>query len=347
MSSSSRPAFEDLVPRFGEYLLEKGAVTPVQVRIALEHQAKQKKETGESQPLGQTLVDLGYINEETREKAAFDLILQYRLALESANIHLEERISQRTRELENSLVRLTELDAVRSNLMANISHELRTPLTQIMGYAQLLREGAMGAISADASEAVDVVWQASQRLGRLIDNLLAYTMNDRDGVKLAPTNFSLAHLAQSVLLSLQTTANQKKITLHLDSPANLAEVLADPDQIRWVIQELCENALKFTPAGGTVRLTLHQQNKLVFLDCTDTGIGIPAERIPEIFEPFRQLDGSASRSAGGTGMGLTLARKIVQAHASDLSVTSQPGKGTRFSFYLPVAADIAQGGEIP
>jgi signal transduction histidine kinase len=151
----------------------------------------------------------------------------------------------------------------------------------------------------------------------------------------------LGALVESVSASMRDRAAARGLTLACRPPAAGVNVTADAERIRWVISQLLDNAIKFTPGGGTVEVGAKPNNGRVRIWVADTGPGIAEERLPELFEPFHQLDGSATRKAGGTGLGLALVKMILTAHESAVSVDTRLGIGTRFSFELPAAAGPA------
>jgi signal transduction histidine kinase len=172
-------------------------------------------------------------------------------------------------------------------------------------------------------------------LESLIDNLILFSLAARGEmtVRLAPVN--LIKVAKEISNYSQPKANDQKVTLRSIIPANIPFVQADIEKISWAILQLIENAIKFTPSGGEVILSIQPEAEtLIMVSISDTGIGIPPNRMNEIFEPFHQLDASSTRHYGGTGLGLALVRDIISAHGSVIEVQSEEGKGTRFSFPL-------------
>lgn len=311
-------------------------MTAEQINRALEEQKRAAVADGRLIPLGQVLVNLGFISEEAREQAVYEQIMRYRQALESANLHLESRVKERTKDLEATIARLGEMNVLKTNLVTNFSHELRTPLTQILGYIDLLSSGALGALSPEAADAVETIQNASRRLEKLIEGLLQFAMNEREGLRLKFMETSLPELCSEAIASLTQAAQSHQITIALDAPHSVPTIKADPARLREVIEELLTNAIKYTSPGGSVRLSVHNEDALVFLQCSDTGIGIAADKMGQLFEPFHQIDGSFARRGAGMGLGLTLARQMIQAHGSEILVESNPGAGTTFRIPLPV-----------
>jgi signal transduction histidine kinase len=328
---------EILVPRLGHYLLEKGILKPRQLTKALSYQSD-LEEKGKTQLIGQTLLDLEFISKEQLDQVVTEQIIELQSALQKVNEELEDRIKERTIELENALNRLSELNQLKSNFIANVSHELRTPLTHIKGYLELLIERDLGPLTDEQSNALMVMRKSEERLETLIDDLIQFSLVAAQGdldMQFVQFDISLV-LARVVSETIEKCKNaQLQFISHI--PESLPQVEADQEKINWVISQLLDNAVKFTPKGGKVFLRTSFQEDQVVISVADTGIGIPKEQIQEIFEPFHQLDGSATRRYGGTGLGLSLAKQIIEAHNSQISVQSHQGGGSIFKFGLPIA----------
>ena len=327
------PPQDVLVPRLGEFLTEQGVLTRQQLDQALARQTELASQ-GRHALLGEVLLELGLLEHDVLDGAVTSQIGELHRALRQAKTQLERRVVTRTAELRLALERLTELDQVKTNLMSNVSHELRTPLTQIAGYLRLLMARQLGPIPGEQQPALEAMDRAVARLARLIESFIEQAEAARGGLSLSLESVDLLELAGSVVGNCQAKARKKGVTLQLDHEIPVAPVQADTQRLGWAIQELVENGLKFTPAGGQVTLTLEELEGQVAVSVVDTGSGIPEDRLAEIFTPFHQLDGSASRIAGGTGIGLALAQSILEAHGASLEVTSQVGKGTTFRFAL-------------
>jgi len=326
---------ELLVPRIGDYLIERGLLKPEQLSTALDYQ-KQRAEEGQPILLGQALLELSMITRETLDQVVTAQILQLQYALNGANQSLKQRVEERTKELRSALERLSELNQLKSNFIANISHELRTPLTHIKGYLEILAEGGFGALNKEQTEAVSVLKRAEGRLERLIEDLIQFALASRGDVGLNLRDVNPVKLVEAVVDHTRHKAKQSEIQLITEAPQDLPNIHADEDKIAWVLLQLLENALKFTPKGGRVKISVTKNSAgLIHFAVIDSGIGIPEERLVEIFEPFHQLDGSATRRYAGTGLGLALVRRIVEAHGSRVIVHSTPGKGSKFEFDLP------------
>jgi signal transduction histidine kinase len=331
---------EVLVPRLGEYLVKAGHITEADLQKALDHQ--QTSESPQRSLLGQALLELKLIDRQTLDHAITEQIIQLRNALEDANRFLEKRVQERTAELQEALRKLSELNQMKANFVANVSHELRTPLTHIKGYMELLTTGSLGSLSEEQKNALRVSQRATIRLESLIDNLILFSLAARGEMTLKLGSVNLNKVANDVLSYSRTKAADREVTLNPDVHPDLPPVQADEEKISWAILQLIDNAIKFTPSGGQVTLSIYPETgELVIVSVADTGIGIPADRRDELFEPFHQLDGSSTRRYGGTGLGLALVRDILNAHGSLIDFESTEGKGTVFRFPLIVAAKPA------
>ncbi len=331
---------EAVVPRIGEYLLEQGLLTAEKLETALARQ-KQMSDRGQRRLLGQTLVEMKLVDRETLDRAVTRQIIELHAALQEANRTLERRVAERTAELRPALERLTELNQIKANLISNVSHELRTPLAHILGYVELLEEGQLGALNEEQLKAVSVIHRGSDRLGRLIEDLIEFSTASRSGVVLKLQPVELPALMRNVIERSSAKAEKAGVRLGLSIPPDLRAAQADSEKLGWILFQLLDNGIKFTPGGGQVVLGGEREGSLVRLKVADTGIGIPPERLEEIFEPLHQLDGSPTRRYGGTGLGLALVKLIVAAHGSQVHVESEPGRGTTLSFLLPAAEPAA------
>jgi signal transduction histidine kinase len=325
---------EILVPRMGDTMLEQGIIQPEQLQQALEYQ-KKRAEEGHPVLLGQALLELGLVTRKALDQVITVQILQLQNALSDANRQLEQRVQERTADLQRALERLSELNQLKSNLIANISHELRTPLTHLKGYLDILAQGGLGDMNPQQTDVLAVMQRAETRLERLIEDLIQFSLASRGELNIKLRSF---HLADMIRLTLERSSDKAAtagINLSANLPQDLPQVRADEEKISWVLSQLVDNAIKFTSNGGRVEIEAVLESSLVTVAVTDTGIGIPQERLEEIFESFHQLDGSATRRFGGTGLGLAMAQRIIEAHGSKINVESVLGLGSRFEFSLP------------
>jgi signal transduction histidine kinase len=328
---------EMLVPRLGEYLVQQGHISEADLKRALAYQ-KEKANEGISVRFGDALTELGLLERAALDQAITEQIIQFRTALENANRYLEQRVQERTSELQDALRKLSELNKLKSNFVANVSHELRTPLTHIKGYLELLTVEALGPLTEDQKNALLVCQRASGRLESLIDNLILFSQTARGELTLKLGSVDISKVAAEIISLSKAKALDKDVNLTAQISSNLPRVQADEEKISWAILQLLDNAIKFTQSNGSVTLSIiPESDGLVSVAVIDTGIGIPEERVEEIFEEFHQLDGSSTRHFGGTGLGLALVRNILDAHGSMIDVKSEVGKGSTFKFPLLVA----------
>jgi signal transduction histidine kinase len=332
---------EMLVPRLGEALVSAGRISEADLQraLALQHE---REAAGRPVVLGLALLELGLIDRPGLDEAVTEQIIQLRAALQTANRTLDRRIRERTQELQQALERLSELGEMKANFVANISHELRTPLTHIKGYLELMATDSLGMLSGEQRHAVQVSQKAARKLERLIEDLLTFSRASHGEVSFRQETLDIRRIADQAVRNVNARAVEAGIDLRLIAVDEIPPVQGDREKILWALTHLLENAIKFTAPGGRIVLGLKPEStNLVMVSVRDTGIGIPPQHLQEIFEPFKQLDASARRRAGGTGLGLTLVRQIVEAHGSILEVSSFEGKGTTFKFPLLAAVGSA------
>jgi signal transduction histidine kinase len=333
---------EILVPRLGEYLVQQGHITEADLEKALAYQ-REKAKAKKHCLLGRALLDLRLIKRGILDTAITEQIIQLRTALENANRNLEQRVEERTEELQEALRKLSELNQMKANFVANISHELRTPMTHVKGYLELLVSESLGSISEEQKSALQVTQRAAGRLESLIESLIMFSLAARGEMTLNLQTVDMNKIAEEVFNFSKPKAEDRNVVLHYDVRAGLPRVQADEEKISWTILQLMDNAIKFTPAEGHVTLAIEPEtDKLIRVSVTDTGIGIPNERVEEIFEPFHQLDSSPRRRYGGTGIGLSLIQQILNAHGSIVEVETEKEKGSTFRFRLIASDQPAQ-----
>ena len=227
------------------------------------------------------------------------------------------------------------LETVRQDFLANVSHELRTPMAVIRGYAEtLLDQNLLAADPEKGSRFIATIHAHTGRLTCLLDDILALSRLESSGAALKRIPLDLSELLKKVAGLYREQASSKGLSLDLDLPAaGLRRLPADPERIEQVLVNLLENALKYT-SEGSIRIQAREVDDSVEVSVADTGIGIPHKDIGRIFERFYRVDAARSRELGGTGLGLSIVKHIVQLHGGTISVTSEPGIGSTFSFRI-------------
>lgn len=233
---------------------------------------------------------------------------------------------------------LRELDRLKTEFIGVASHELRTPITSLLMSVQALEEGAVGPLTSEQKEVAAGALEDLRRLERLTRDLLDITRLEAGAT---PPRFEIVsprELALAAVGAVTADAQAKEIRLLIDAAPGVPEVRADRGQIVRVLLNLLNNAVRYTPEGGTVRVGVRAEDGRVAFSVQDTGAGIPADYLPRIFERFVQVPGS---TGGGAGLGLSIAQSIVKAHGGEICVESEPGKGSTFAFSMPAAQDPA------
>ena len=339
MAEQNRLTPEMLVPRMGEYLIHKGLISSENLQKALDYQ-QEATANGHPVLLGQALIDLKLLDRAELDQAVTEQIIQLRSALQAANRTLERRVEERTEELQKALERVSELSQLKANFVSNISHELRTPLTHIKGYVELLVTESLGSITDEQRHALQVSQQSTGRLEALIEDLILFSLASRGELSIVHENVDLRRLVNLSIKACASKAEERDVSLNVIIDEDVPHVQADGQKTAWVLNQLLDNGIKFTPSGGRVVVSVEREGEnLVIVSVTDTGIGIPSNRVDDIFEPVHQLDGSSTRRYGGTGLGLSLVRQIIEAHGSMIEVQSIEGRGSTFKFPLLVAMD--------
>jgi PAS domain S-box-containing protein len=232
----------------------------------------------------------------------------------------------------------------KSDLLAGMSHELRTPLTAIIGYSEILFYEYFGTVNERQKQQLDIILQCSRHLLELINDILDISKIESGKTELDLAPVRMSSLLEHTLTLLKETASRRKIAIETRLPSELVgvEVVADERRVKQVLFNLLSNALKFTPEGGRVDLSLFRQNGFLAISVADTGIGIPREELDRIFDAFYQIKGRANPAkVPGSGLGLSLARQIVELHGGRIWAESEgEGKGSRLTFTLPVGRDV-------
>jgi signal transduction histidine kinase len=229
---------------------------------------------------------------------------------------------------------LERTEQLRRNLVADVAHELRTPLSNIQGHLEAIRDGLLPAEPAT----LDSIYEEVLLLARLVEDLQELTLAEAGQLTLLRQPADVADIARRAAAAAQPPAEARGLTIETDIPGQPATAEVDPERIGQVLRNLLSNAIIHTSAGGRITVELRDEGHELQLTVADTGAGIPPDDLPYVFERFYRVDRSRVRATGGAGLGLTIARRLVDAHGGTIGVESELGKGSRFTFTLPKKA---------
>lgn len=300
---------------------------------------------------------------DTIVSIAFRALMTQHLHLESITSSYNE-LAESNRALRQSLDKQRELDRMKSNFLAMMSHELRTPLTSIIGYSEMLLEGMAGEMQKDQREFVGTIREKGEALLDLIQSLLEISKIEAGALSLTSEPYDVAEVIRSAGRMVVPQAQKKGLELKLVVPGDLPELRGDMGKINQCVANLLVNAVKFTPKGGRITVAARMfegerkysgeggrfgslPERFVRIDVEDTGIGIPPDKLDQVFKAFYQVDNSFTREYGGTGLGLAIVKSFVDAHGGEVWVESVEGKGTTFSLLLPVKTERQSRINIP
>ncbi len=218
-----------------------------------------------------------------------------------------------------------------------VSHELRTPLSSVLGYAEFLEDELSGPLNSDQKAFVSHIQDGTRRLQRLVDDLLDFSALEGGSLRLEHRSVNVKEKISTALESMRPQAQKAGITLVEAVPPGPIPMLLDPGRLEQVLINLIGNAIKFTPAGGTITVRVSSLPQELRVEVADTGIGIPAAQMHRIFERFFQVDSSNTRERNGVGLGLAISKAIVEAHGGRIGCHSQEGRGSTFWFSLPLS----------
>ena len=280
--------------------------------------------------------DLGALAEDLNRMAA---------SLQESHTRLEQKVEERTRELQAALEQLAEKSRElerasehKSEFLANMSHEVRTPLNAIVGFSQVLREKLFGELNEKQEEYLDDTLSSANHLLSLINDILDLSKVEAGQVELELGTFSLREALERGVVMVRERATKNGVALELELDPSVDLVEGDERRIRQVIFNLLSNAVKFTPEGGRIDVSSQQANGEIRVAVRDTGPGIPHEDQARIFEEFQQARTPEGERPEGTGLGLALSKRLIELHGGRIWVESEPGKGSTFTFTLPVEA---------
>jgi signal transduction histidine kinase len=268
---------------------------------------------------------IGVLAKAARRLGHGDLSQRVRLQGEGEVTALAQAFNSMAADLEYA-------EQLRRNMVADVAHELRTPLSNIQGYLEAIRDGM---IEPDAATIRSLNEEASL-LSRLVNELQELSLAEAGELKLVFQAEDITELLRQAVSPLQPQLTAGEISLSLELPDSLPLVNIDWQRVNQVLHNILENAVAHTPKGGAIRVAASEKGKWVEVSVADTGKGIPAEDLPHIFERFYRVDKSRARATGGSGLGLTIAKRLVEAHGGTITVQSKLGEGSRFSFTLPV-----------
>jgi signal transduction histidine kinase len=243
--------------------------------------------------------------------------------------------------IQRQLANLQENDRLRRELVTNISHDLRTPLTTMQGYIETLIIKDESLDAATRRQYLDVARKHATHLGRLIRDLFELAMLDANRVSPDFEKFSLTELVQDVVLEFGLQAKKRQVELSVERPEESVSVVADISLIQRVLENLVGNALKYTPEGGSVSIEVRSGERGIGISVADNGPGIPQEALPHIFDRFYKANAGGEGSEGSMGLGLAIAKRILELHGSEIRVTSEEETGTQFHFELPQVSRAA------
>ncbi|MDM8551608.1 ATP-binding protein [Desulfobacterales bacterium HSG2] len=255
-------------------------------------------------------------------------------AVNVKNIRMLEDIREKNEELER-------LDKLKDEFLANTSHELRTPLSGIIGIAESLADGSLGPVTGEQRHNLSLIVSSGRRLTNLVNDILDFSKLKQRDVQLRMMPMDMRSVTDLVLMLSRTLVGTREIRLVNRIGDDLPAARADEDRVQQILHNLVGNAVKFTDAG-TVSVSAEVRDEYLAITVSDTGIGIPEESLGRIFKSFEQADGSTAREYGGTGLGLTVTRELVELHGGEIRAESEPGRGSRFTFTLPVSGDKAE-----
>ena len=234
----------------------------------------------------------------------------------------------------HDITNLRKLEKIRQDFVANVSHELRTPVSSIKGYAETLLEGALED-KENARDFLKIIYSDSDRLAKLINDLLDLTKIESEKLKMELRPCVIRPVVERVVSGVNKQAKDSSITIKMDIPRELPNILADEVRIAQVLLNLIDNAIKYNKEKGLVIISAKEKDGFIQIDVSDTGVGIPEEDLPRLFERFYRVDKARSRELGGTGLGLSIVKHIIQEHQGEISVQSVLGQGSTFSFTIP------------
>jgi len=296
---------------------------------------------------------------ECLQKGAVDYLLKDRMlklgpavqrALEQADLHrqkiaAQEALRRKNDELEEQYRRAQAASRMKSIFLANMSHELRTPLTAVIGFAELLVDGKVGTLTPEQQDFTQDILANGNHLLSLINDVLDLARVESGTMRFHPERICLPDVIRETIAAVRLLALERNITLTTDVQMSAIEIFLDPRKLRQILLNYISNAIKFTPVGGHVTVHARFEEGSTFrVEVEDTGMGISPQDIGRLFQDFHRLDGGLSKEIQGTGLGLALTKRLVEAQGGKVGVFSRLGKGSRFFADLPCSSDLTQEG---
>jgi signal transduction histidine kinase len=248
---------------------------------------------------------------------------------------LEQKLTERTRELEEANAKLRDLDRLKSEFLANMSHELRTPLNAIIGFSQLMYDGKLGALSVEQKEYIADVLNSGKHLLSLINDVLDLSKVEAGRMEILNSTFEIEHVITEVVQNIAPIMSVKELKLIREIPLDLPRITTDRRKLFQILLNLASNAVKFTDRGE-IRIHCEIVHHTMRVSVTDTGSGIKPAELKLLFKPFSQADSSLRKRHEGTGLGLHLSRRLAALLGGELMVESEYGKGSTFTLILPL-----------
>ncbi|UJS21464.1 MAG: ATP-binding protein [Candidatus Brocadia sp.] len=256
--------------------------------------------------------------------------------LESLYLNLEKKVEERTKQLRQANIALEKANRLKSEFLATMSHELRTPLNAIIGFSEVLRDEVIGPLLKEQKECLDDIRSSGQHLLGMINNILDFSKIEAGKFELTYEEFSLKEVIDEVLNAISEFSSKKGISIHTQFHPGIPPIIVDKVKFKQIMFNLLSNAVKFTSEKGRITINAELVEQYVQIGVGDTGIGIKSEDIDKLFKPFLQLDGTYSRRYEGTGLGLILTKHLVELQGGKIWVESEYGKGSTFTFTLPI-----------
>lgn len=250
-------------------------------------------------------------------------------------VHSNDEVGDLAQAFNHMAAQLDKLDEVKADFISHASHELRTPVAAIKNAASLFAEVSTSELNGDQKKLLAILTENANRLSHLINDLLDVARLELNQVQLSLEKVQLADVLDRCVTAIEPLAQEKKLTVHKQYSTGLTEIAIDQEKIEQVVTNILSNAIKFTPENGRITVATEDQPEAIKTSITDTGIGIPADKLLLIFSKFQQIKEQRHAAVKGTGLGLTISKYIIEAHGGKIWANSELGSGSTFSFILP------------